>query len=238
MKFELFAKSLAVLALIAGGAALAAWETRLMPAAQRTGGNPLEILLSSFGGAEAFIADGCWLRANLAWESRDERSVRRLLGLALAAEPHSAYFRVNAARMLAFDLPEWRRQSEPAAPSAVLAQWRREAADEGIALLVARAGRDPTLWIEAGNLALHARADAELAAEFYGRAALMPGAPWYVGRIYARLLQETGRPHEALAWLQRWLQTLPEDDPAAQHELVRARIAELESELSRGAEAL
>lgn len=178
-------------------------------------------------------ADWFWLRANLAWEKRDEARTRELTTLAVALAPATDYFRVNAARMRAFDFPEWRERAEPAAPAALKASWRAELAAESLALLERAPARSPELWIEAGNIALYARRDSREAAACYRRAAEMPGAPWHAGRICGELLWRSGQRREAVDWLRDWGGRLPADVPAAQRELVLARLAEWERELRR-----
>jgi hypothetical protein len=186
----------------------------------------------------ALVADWSWLKTDLAWETRDETRTRTWSTVALRAAPGVDYFRLNAARMRAFDFPAWRETREPAAPAAVRARWRAELGEEAIALVLEDGERDAGRLIEAGNLALYALGDAARAAEFYRRAAELPGAPWHAGRIYAELLCRTGRAREALAWLKAWLPRLPADDPAAQRELVAVRIAELERSVGSTGEAL
>jgi hypothetical protein len=177
------------------------------------------------------VADWSWLKANLAWEARDEERARAWSTVACRAAPEVDYFQLNAARIRAFDFPAWREALEPSAPAAVRARWRSELGEEAIALLLEDGARSATRLIEAGNVALHALGDAARAAEFYRRAAELPEAPWHAGRIYAELLRQTGRKREALAWLKEWLPRLPAHDKAAQRELVAARLAELEQEL-------
>ncbi|MBX3735413.1 MAG: hypothetical protein KF715_01885 [Candidatus Didemnitutus sp.] len=178
-------------------------------------------------------ADWCWLKANLAWEKRDEARTRELTTLAVALAPMTDYFRVNAARMRAFDFPEWREREQPTAPSALKAAWRAELAGEALAVLEHAPGRSPELWIEAGNIALYARRDSREAAAYYRRAAEMVGAPWHAGRICGELLWRSGQRREAVEWLRAWGGRLPADEPEAQRELVLARCAEWERELQR-----
>lgn len=185
------------------------------------------------GPVAPLVADVLWLRLNVAWERRDEPALRRLIARVLAAEPENLHFRLNAARMLAYDLPAWRLDQERGAPSAVIAAWRRRGAEEAVALL--RGSDDPLRLVEAANIMLYAGHDRAAAADLYRRAAEQPRAPWHAGRIHAQLLRELGRDHEAVEWLREWLPRLPADDPAAQRDLVEARLAALELELrSRG----
>lgn len=183
------------------------------------------------GGWANLAADWFWLRANIAWETQSEAAVRSWLQLTLAAGGDTFYFQKNAARILAYDLPAWQIAAHPDAPAAVHAEWRRVGAGEGLAIVLMSAGDDPARWLEAGNLALYAGRDRQLAGEYFHRAAQLPGAPWHAGRIYAQLLIEQGRRHEALAWLRGWVLRIPADDPLAHRELVVERIAELELEL-------
>lgn len=188
--------------------------------------------------ATAIAADWCWLKADLAWEVRDETRARSWSALAVRAAPHVDYFRLNAARMRAFDFAAWREAREPGAPAALRARWRAELGEEAIALVLAGGDQSAERLIEAGNLALYALRDVPRAADFYRRAAELPNAPWHAGRIHAELLRQSGRTREAVAWLKRWLPRLPADDPAAQRALVMARIAALERELGAPGEPL
>jgi hypothetical protein len=184
------------------------------------------------GGLRSVAADGFWLRANLAWERRDRETTRALLELTVAADERPAYFWLNGARMIAYDFPTW-------LPADIPAFVRRKTvhaeAGRAVAFLekgLRWRGPDAELLIEMANIHLWQRADLESAARCYRLAAEQPGAPYYAARIHAELLQRLGRRHEALAWLQDLLPKLPADDPAAQREVVQARINNLERELA------
>lgn len=222
------------LLVLAGGALLSTIESNSAPRVEAKDWHGWSGVFRAAGPTKAALAaDVAWLQLNAAWEARDASAVRSLLGVALAAEPESAYFRRNAARMLAYDLPAWRVAAEPDAPSSIVRSWYERAADEALALLVE--SRDPDLLVEAANIMLYGRRDRAAAAGLYRAAAELPGAAWHAGRIHAQLLRELGRDREALEWLRAWLPRLPGDDLSAQRDLVEARIAELELELrSRG----
>ena len=216
-----------------GGCALLGFVTPRVDSPPRSAGQPAQRAFAALGPIASLAADGGWLGLNVAWEKQDEAAVRGWIAWVLAAEPATPYFRVNAARMLAFDLPAWRVQAQRDVPAAVERAWRERAAEEALAVLAG--SEDPTLLIEAANIVLYGRRDRLAAAALYRRAAELPGAPWHAGRIHAQLLREMGRDREALEWLRGWWPRLPADDPTAQRELVRQRIAELELELgSRG----
>lgn len=234
MNSERSSRGWALALLLAGGALLGGWESPPRPEASGRA-TPRERLFALGGAGSELLADGCWLRLNLAWERRDADAVRQWIGWAMAAAPERAYFRANAARMLAFDLPAWRAEHKRDAPAAMRTQWRTAGAEEALRLLAEARIQDAALVVEAANVALYALGDRARAAAFYRRAAELPDAPWHAGRIHAQLLRELGRDREAWEWLRAWLPRLPADDPAAQRELVVQRIAELELELrSRG----
>lgn len=190
------------------------------------------VLLAVLGGYRAVAADALWLRTNLAWEARDAVATEALIRATVAADDRAEYFRINGARIIAFDLPAWRIGSE--LPAAVAAAIRREHAERAIAFLQAgnmRQGPRAAYWIEMGRIADQALHDRRRAADYYGRAAALADAPYFAGRLRAELLIAEGRLQEARDWLRHWLPRLPRDDPAAQVERVAARLAELERRL-------
>jgi hypothetical protein len=187
--------------------------------------------LAVLGGMRAAVAGSFWLKADLAWERRDAPATTALIGLTVAADERPLYFWLNGARMLAYDLPEWRL--EAAAPEAARRKVNEEQARQALALLEKGLhwhGADAALYIEMGNIHLRRTGDLEAAARCFREAAEQPGAPYYAARIHGELLQELGRPAEALAWLRHILPGLPAGDPAARRDVVRARIAALEQE--------
>ena len=185
--------------------------------------------LLMLGGMRALPASYCWLRANLAWERRDAAATAGLIELTVRWDERPLYYWLNGARMLAYDLPEWRR--DPLAPLAWHARAREEYAQKALRLLqqgVSRHGPAPALYIEMANIHLRRRHDRESAAHFYRLAAEQPGAPFYAARIHGELLRELGRPREALAWLRQQLPRLSAADPQARREVVVERIQALE----------
>ena len=180
------------------------------------------------GGLRPLVASGCWLRANLAWERRDETATIAWLDLTVATDERPAYFWLNGSRMLAYDMPAWKVD----AGSRRDEDFTRRALDFLEKGLHWR-GADSALLIEMGNLHLRRRGDLESAARYYGRAAEMPGAPYYAARIHAELLLALGRPVEALMWLRQVLPGLPPDEPAARRLVVESRIRVLEEMTGR-----
>jgi hypothetical protein len=188
--------------------------------------------LAVLGGLRSAVAGGFWLKANLAWERREAAATAELIALTVAADERPAYFWLNGARMLAYDLPEW--PLDAAAPAAVRQRAVAEGARQALRFLEQGRrwhGADPAFFIEMANIHLRRLGDTEAAARCYRQAAAQPGAPYYAARIHGELLRELGRPVEALAWLRQVAARLPADDPAARREVVEERIRVLEREV-------
>jgi len=165
------------------------------PSAAIPAATPGEAVWRQAGGAQRFWAGWCWLEGNLAWERRKEAELRRWLRRVTEAEPREFHYWANGARMLAFDLPAWRSEREPAAPAAVRAHWRREAAAEALAWLEraeAWHGRTAALGLERGRICLYGLEDRAAAARYFRQAAGCRDAPPYVARLAAEL--ERGGP--------------------------------------------
>jgi len=184
------------------------------------------------GGLRSTVAGGFWLRANLAWERRDAAGTAALLELTVAADERPAYFWLNGARMLAYDVPEWLPVTAPAAVRQQVRDGQAQRALDFLSKGLRWHGADADLYVEQASIHLRRRGDLESAARCYRLAAEQPGAPYYAGRLHAELLVELGRRPEALAWLRQILPTLPADDPAARREVVQARIRALEQGLA------
>lgn len=143
--------------------------------------------LAVLGGMRSTVASGFWLRANLAWERRDPAATRLLVALTVAADERPAYFWLNGARMLAYDLPEW----SPPAPAAVRERLVADHARLALDFLEKGSrwhGPDAALYVEMGNIHLRRTHDLESAARCYRLAAQQPGAPYYAARIHGELL--------------------------------------------------
>ncbi len=207
--------------------------SRLRPAEQMAEaagrGGPLAVL----GGMRSLLASLCWLRTNLAWERRDAATTAGLIELTVALDERPLTFWLNGARMLAYDLPEWRQ--DPLAPVAWRMSVNEAYAQQALRLLekgVRWHGPDAALYIEMANIHLRRRNDPAAAARCYRLAAGQPGAPPYAARIHGELLRALGRPEAALAWLRQVLPGLRADDPLARREVVLARIQALEQEVA------
>lgn len=189
------------------------------------------------GGLRGLAADGLWLKTYLAWAARDLPATERLIRLVTIADDRPVYFWLNGARIMAYDMSEWRLAARPSGDRK-LEDARRVVEQQAQAALgyLAEAHRchpeSSAICVEAGNIHLYRRNDPATAAEWYRRAAGLPDAPYYVGRIYGELLKRLGREGEAYNWLCRLHPDLPVDDPDAMSQVVLDRIRELEKRLS------
>jgi hypothetical protein len=179
---------LGLVLLLAGGSLLAP----LAPAPV-AGGRPG---WQQVGGAwGSLAADWFWLQGDLAWERRDAGQTRYLISLTLSADPRPAYFWVNSARMLAYDLPAWADEADGNPAPALRANRRKAAARDALRLLQRglQSGSDPTaLQLEMATICLYGLGDQALAAEYFRQAAARPDAPAYAAHIFRRLHKPPG----------------------------------------------
>ena len=187
------------------------------------------------GGYRTILADWFWLEANKAWERQEADRTTNLIHLAATADPQCLYFWLNGARILCYDIPVWQTAGHNP-PAGVVVRWRKEAAGRALAFLDEAEhwhSRAPELAVEKGNIAWRALGDLEAAAQHYRRAAQLPGAPFYAGRIHAELLVALGRMREARDWLRELLPRLPAGNPDARVPVVRERLLYLERQVER-----
>jgi tetratricopeptide (TPR) repeat protein len=237
VKFNALREILAVALLFSGSWGLRHLERRLsdQPAARRAQWGELlghGGIVAVLGGMRSVVASGFWLQTNLAWEQRDVQATTLGLNLTVAADERSDYFWLNGARMLAYDLSEWR--VSPDAPRVVREKVQREQGNQALEFLrkgIQWHGANAAFYIEMGNIYLRRMDNLTAAAECYRKAAEQPAAPYYAARIHASLLQQLARPEEALAWLKKVLPTLPANEPAARRALVQAWMEALQREV-------
>ncbi|MDR1789479.1 MAG: hypothetical protein LBR12_03915 [Opitutaceae bacterium] len=167
------------------------------------------------GGFSAVLADFTWLRANALWEDNNLPATQASIKLTTAIDPRPLYFWINGARMIAYDMPFWRIMEEGGHDKVPEARQRRiDEEQSAVALAYLKDGLrthpgSPALLLEAGNIHLNRLKDTAAAADYYGRAAEQPGAPYYAARLHAVLLVRLGRVAEALESLKRVYPTLP-----------------------------
>jgi hypothetical protein len=189
------------------------------------------------GGLRALVADGLWLKTYQAWAACDLPATERLIRLVTMVDDRPVYFWLNGARIMAYDMTEWRRAAH-ARDRGSAADGRRiveEQAETALGYLADAHRRHPSsaaVCVETANIHLYRRGDLVSAAEWYQRAAGLPDAPYYAARIHGELLRRLGREREAYLLLCRLHPSLPANDPEAMAEVVLRRIRGLEEALN------
>ena len=192
---------------------------------------------SSPGGVRRVLADFAWLASYVKWETQDAAGTEAMLAVTTKLDPTPLYFWINGARMIAYDFSQWDRTFPVGAAADSSSTDTREAycARRALKFLdraIAQHPQSALLWIERANIQYMRLRDFDGAAESFRAAAVVPGAPYYAGRLHAEMLRRAGRKAEALAWLRDLYPKLPHGSEAAAADLVRERIQALEGEVS------
>lgn len=194
------------------------------------------ILVGVLGGFRAVVADFLWIQTNHYWQQRNRPKTETMIQIVTRLDPRPDFFWFNGARMLAYDIPNWRIRElggYDAVPQSVQDQIDYEQAMRGIALLEeARSFHpdNPRFVLEIAQIHNFRLKDTETAAKWFYKASQMPRAPHFAARIYAELLRRLDRPKEAYEFLRQHHKSLPNwEDPMA--EIVLERIRDLEEEL-------
>jgi len=200
------------------------------------------VLAGLLGGFRPVTADLVWMRMTDAWTKQDAAATETWLELVTVIDPESLQFWLHGARIIAYDLPEWRINAAGGrgiVPRGVQQRIVREQAGRALARLDEAMKVHPAraaLWIERATIELSQLGDLSAAAESYRRAGELADAPFFAARLHAELLRRLGKPQAALAWLAELHPRLPATDEAAAAGLVLARIRALERELKIPAE--
>lgn len=195
------------------------------------------LVVGMLGGFRTIMADFLWIRLNADWEKRDLAKVTALSQLVTTLDPRPDFFWINAARMTAYDMPNWRIREEggyDVVPEGRQKELDRQQAEQAFEILrraLSFHPDSPKLHLEMGQIYLNRLKDYENAAVWFLSASELPRAPYYAARIYAELLRRQGKDAEAYAYLKELFLSLP-DDPYAQHGTIYERIQELEEELN------
>jgi tetratricopeptide (TPR) repeat protein len=192
------------------------------------------VLVGMLGGFRAVIADFLWIQTNSVWERRERAKLDSMVRLVTSIDPRPVFFWINSARMLAYDVPNWRIREEGgyfAVPEKRQKAIDSEQAEQAFALIdkaLEFHPDNPKLYLEIGQIYLNRLKDPANAAPWFLRASEQPGAPYFAARIYAELLRRQGKNSEAYNFLKGLFQRLPDDDPYAQKGIILERIRELE----------
>lgn len=205
--------------------------------AQMEGALGQGLIIGMLGGFRAIMADFLWIQTNTVWERRERAKLDSMIRLVTSIDPRPAFFWINSARMIAYDVPNWRIREEggyQAVPEARQAAIDREQAEQAFAHLQRALEfhpQNPHLYLEIGQIYLNRLDDPAQAAPWFLRASEQPGAPYFAARIYAQLLRRQGQHAEAYDFLKGLFRRLPDDDPYAQKDIILERIRDLEQTL-------
>lgn len=194
------------------------------------------LVVGVLGGFRAIMADFLWIRTNTIWERRDRVKLDAMVRLVTTLDPRPEFFWMNGARMIAYDVPNWRIQEEGGytkVPEVRQQMLDREQAEQAFAMLERAREFHPEkarLYLETGQIYLNRLKDAENAAVWFLKASQQPDAPYFAARIYGELLRRQGKDAEAYTFLKGLHTRLP-DDPYAQKGIILERIRELEETL-------
>jgi len=193
--------------------------------------------MAVLGEFRALVADLLWLKTYWAWMACDLPVTETMIRVVTTVDERPLCFWLNGARIMAYDMTQWRLRAasqKGAVPAALLRRIRDEQTGAALRLLENARGQHPesaAVCVEIANIHLNCRRDPAAAACWYRRAAALPDAPYYAARIYAELLKRLGRQREAYVWLRQLYPTLPPGEEAAGALIVLERIRGLEKVL-------
>ena len=201
MKYRLkkFVEILSACAVLAAAGQVASFfgKTASPPGAERDIGGKAAVF-AVFGGYRAAIADFVWLKAYLAWEKRDYGKCLSNIELSVDIDPANIAFWSLGANIIAYDTPHWLFDGRAASPAVEKSIRRRQARlaldflDRGIAANP----QSRRLKLDKALVYSFALGDKQSALRCH-LAACDAGAPIYVVRDCANMLEECGRSEEA-----------------------------------------
>gem|GEM_PF-1650629 len=150
---------------------------------------------AAFSGLRRVAAGWSWVQARRAWEREDVREFRQALFAAVSLRPEHRGYWIDGARMLAFDVPQWRGGG---------VRERRRGVEEAVRLLERAEDAHPQaseIPLEVGWLLGWELGDFEGAQRALERATRLAPRIGPAARLRARALERLGRPEEARAWL-------------------------------------
>jgi hypothetical protein len=196
------------------------------------------LILGLFGGFRSLMADLTWVRTSFFWLNNDWPKTEAAILLTTNLDPRPLYFWVQGARILAYDVARWRLRELENLPLQTTPETAGRISEEQAFVAIALLERamdfhpgDPRLFIEIAQIYNNVLEDPLAAAEYFGMAAELPGAPNFAGRLHAELLRRNGKSFEAYQYYIRAYPKLDPADPYSMRPLVLKRIRDLEAEL-------
>ena len=189
------------------------------------------------GGFRAILADLAWLQLSAVWVNEDRLKLSAMIRLVTTLDPRPEFFWINAARMVAYDVPVWRIRKAGgynAISDIQKSAIDKEQAGQAFEILKRAINYHPNtarLPMEIGQIYLNRLQDDALAAKWFYEASKFPDAPEFVVRIYAELLRRQGKLVEAYKYLTQIYPSLINTSDYHQS-LVLRRIQMLENDLN------
>lgn len=184
---------------------------------------------SAFQGVRRLVSGLVWVGVYGDWHRRNEAAVKAGMEWSVRLDPEVLLYWLDGARILAYDVPAWHRQTGISPEAAE--HRRREALRESMGWLERAREVHPdrsAIPIEQAVLWWSVSRDAARAEQALAVAQRCADAPYFVGRVRAEMLVRLGREHEALDLLRRGLPRLDARDPRAMRSVVEQRIEALE----------
>ncbi|MDQ8205413.1 hypothetical protein [Pelagicoccus sp. SDUM812003] len=208
-------------------------ETRARDLSTLSAGLGEGVSIAALGGYSVIAANMVWVSMYSDWQYRRTEDVLRKLELAVALNPHSEFFWIDGARILANDMPVWEVGDDFAESLFETEQGiaiRRRYARKALAFLEKaprHIAQTPQYWVEKGTIYWRKLDDLDAAIMSFAEAVDTEGVPYFVCRVYAELLVKDGQIAEAYRYLSDHYDSLPDDELSAMKPVVRQRLLQL-----------
>ncbi len=196
------------------------------------------LVVGMLGGLRNLVADIIWIKNSIYWEKSNLPATETFIYLTTDLVPESLYFWINGARIISYDMSNWRLKLigrvENIPKLTKQSIWDEQAKD-GIKFLEKALlfhPNEPLIYIEIASMYINRLDDKLMGAKYYRMASEKNGAPYYVSRIYPEILRQIGEKRKALIWYRNLYPKLPANNPLAHKDVVLQRINDLETELS------
>lgn len=189
------------------------------------------------GGYRSVAANLVWLSKNESWEQRDLPGTFAKIALATSIDPRPEMFWLNGSRIIANDMPAWvvgDENTDQLIHSIEGRKIARQYANRALSFLESSRTfheGNPDIYLEEAMIYWRKLDDLETAANRFLEATQAEDPPYHAFRIYGELLSKLGRKREALEFLERHYETLPDGSIEAMKVVVGDRIRVLRKEL-------
>ncbi|MBR6388708.1 MAG: hypothetical protein IKS15_01125 [Opitutales bacterium] len=187
-------------------------------------------VFAMLGGYRQAAADFVWIKAYLAWERRDYQKCLARIELATEIDPENVLFWNLGAGIIAYDTPHWFFDSKAASP-AIKKSIRRRQAKVALEFLDRGLKANPeSRRLKLDKALIYEKVLGDMpAALACHKAACDDAAPIYVVRGYAGMLEDCGKPEEALNLLRARADKFDKNHPS--YEFYLEHIRHLENKL-------